>query len=51
MFHGRQSWGIGVATPDFGLWGSQRNRGGRRRVMKYYYILLWKGSMFKIGDF
>ena len=46
---GRQSWGLGVATPDFG----QVSCGGRRgswtsREILLYLILLWKGSTFKI---
>jgi len=49
---GRQSWGLGVATPIF--WARGRTvgrRGGRGRVTKYYYILSCTGSMFESGDF
>ena len=43
---GRQSWGLGVATPtDF-------RQGECRSVVKYYYSLSsCTGSMFESGDF
>jgi len=31
--------------------GSQEGRGGRGRVVKYYYILSYVGSMFESGYF
>jgi len=43
--HRRQSWGLGGRDPHI------LGRGGRGRVVKYYYILSCTGSMFESGDF
>src|SRR6218665_3029879 len=46
----RQSWrGWGSRPPDFG-WGAQGCRGDRGRVVKYYYSLLFTGSIFGSGE-
>ena len=53
--HRRQSWGLGVATPQIlgrgvvGVPGG--SQGDRGRVVKYYYILSYTGSVFESGDF
>jgi len=47
--------GLGVASPQILGMGSrgksQGGRGGCGRVLKYYYILLCTGNMFKSGEF
>jgi len=46
--------GVSRPLPDFGLGGRGggcRGRGGRGRVVKYYYILSWTSNMFENGDF
>jgi len=44
--------GWGSRHPDFGqgVVGRSGSRGGRGRVVKYYYILSCTGSMFESGD-
>jgi len=43
--------GLRSRPPDFWLGGRWRLQGGCGWVVKYYYILLYTGSMFESGNF
>ena len=55
LYTGASIWWVRGRDPQIlgmgGRWELQGFRGGRGRVVKYYYILSCTGSMFDSGDF